>query len=189
MTVLLTTKVLEEDVTIVGPLSAALTVSTSGTDSDFVVKLIDVYSGDYPSSPANVARGVEMSGYQQLVRAEPFRGKYRNSFEHPEPFVPNEPDTVSFSMPDVCHCFRKGHRIMVHVQSSWFPIVSQMAHYTAVAHVLVCVPMHWSHVRSLLVQVDRNPQTFTNIYTCGEEAFVKATQRLYSGSRLEVLVM
>ena len=185
--------VLKEDLTILGPLAAALTVSTSGTDSDFVVKLVDVYPGDYPSSAHQVAKGVEMSGYQQLVRAEPFRGKYRcvsasilspcpdnviavrphgtahprvllskstsNSFEHPEPFVPDRPSTVAFSLPDICHCFRAGHRVMVHVQSSWFPVV------------------------------DRNPQTFCNIFTCGEEAFVPATQRLYSGSKIDILAL
>jgi predicted acyl esterase len=85
------------------------------------------------------------------------RGKFRNSFEHPEAFVPGEPSAVEFELPDICHTFRKGHKIMVHVQSSWFPIV------------------------------DRNPQTFCNIFKCGEDAFVKATQRVYAGSRLEVL--
>jgi putative CocE/NonD family hydrolase len=152
------TEVLSEDITICGPFSANLVVSTSGTDSDFIVKLIDVYTGDFPNPEPN-PKGLEMGGYQQLVRAEPFRGKFRNSFEHPEPFVPNEPSELSFSLPDVCHCFRKGHKIMVHVQSSFFPIV------------------------------DRNPQTFCNIFTCDEDAFQVATQRVHSGSSLEVLVM
>ena len=149
---------LTEDLTIVGPFTASLKVSTSGTDSDFVVKLIDVYTGDFPN-PDPTPKQLEMGGYQQLVRCEPFRGKYRNSFEHPEPFVPDEPAVVEFSLPDICHCFRKGHRVMVHVQSSWFPIV------------------------------DRNPQSFCNIFTCGEEAFQKATQRVYAGSRLELLAL
>jgi putative CocE/NonD family hydrolase len=152
------TDVLTEDVTICGPFSANLLVSTSGTDSDFIVKLIDVYTGDFPNPQPN-PKGLEMGGYQQLVRAEPFRGKYRNSFEHAEPFVPNEPSKIEFSLPDVCHCFRKGHKIMVHIQSSFFPIV------------------------------DRNPQTFTNIFTCDEDAFQKATQRVHPGSCLEVLVL
>ena len=151
------TEALEADLTLVGPFTAHLRVSTTGTDSDFVVKLIDVYSGDHPGVGAE--SGVAMGGYQQLVRGEPFRGKFRNSFEFPEPFVPSEPATVSFTMPDIFHTFRKGHKLMVHIQSSWFPLV------------------------------DRNPQTFTNINTCGEEAFVKATQRVYEGSRLEVLVL
>ena len=104
-------------------------------------------------------QSISYAGYQQLVRAEPFRGKYRNSFEHPEPFVPDEASVVEFTLPDICHCFRKGHRIMVHVQSSFFPIV------------------------------DRNPQTFCNIFTCGEEAFQKATQRVHLGSCLKVLTL
>ena len=117
------TEVLTEDVTILGPVGSSVKFSTSGTDSDVIVKLIDVYTGDFPNDPDNAAaKGIEMGGYQQLVRAEPMRGKYRNSFEHAEPFVPNEPATVAFTMPDVCHCFRKGHKIMVHVQSSFFPI-------------------------------------------------------------------
>ena len=100
-----------------------------------------------------------MGGYQQLVRGEPMRGKFRNSFEVPEPFVPGAVTTVEFTLPDIFHRFRKGHRIMLHVQSSWFPLV------------------------------DRNPQTFTDINTCGEEAFVPATQRVYEGSRIDVLVV
>ena len=91
---------LAEDLTIVGPFTASLKVSTSGTDSDFVVKLIDVYTGDFPNPDPN-PKQLEMGGYQQLVRCEPFRGKYRNSFEHPEPFVPGEESTVSFTVPDV----------------------------------------------------------------------------------------
>ena len=89
-----------------------------------------------------------MGGYQQLVRGEPFRGKFRNSFEKPEPFEPGQVATVEFTMPDVCHTFRRGHRIMVQVQSTWFPLV------------------------------DRNPQTFVDIYKAKEADFQKATQRV-----------
>ena len=149
----------------------SLRVSTTGTDADFVVKLIDVYPTDAvafetsedpvdqtgrPWNDHQNGRQVDLRGYQQLVRAEPFRGKYRHSFEHPEPFVPGEPTTVSFTMPDVCHCFCEGHRIMVQVQSSWFPLV------------------------------DRNPQTFCNIYQCDESAFQSATHCLYETSQLNV---
>ncbi len=134
------TEPLTEDMTIAGPISPSLFVSTSGTDSDFIVKLIDVY-------PDNA--GGTLGGYEQLVRGEPFRGKFRNSFEHPEPFKPGEIQSIRFTMPDVYHCFQKGHRIMVQVQSSWFPLV------------------------------DRNPQTFTNIPTAKPSEFVKATERVY----------
>jgi uncharacterized protein len=134
------TEPLEEDVTAAGPVSPSLFVSTTGSDSDFVVKLIDVY-------PQNAPGG--LGGYEQLVRGEPFRGKFRNSFEHPEPFKPGEVEHIQFAMPDVYHCFQKGHRIMVQIQSSWFPLV------------------------------DRNPQTFTDIPNAKPEQFVKATERIY----------
>lgn len=142
------TEVLEEDVTLAGPLVAHLEVSTTGTDSDWIVKLIDVYSGDYPNPEPNPA-GVQMGGYQQLVRGEAMRGKYRKSFEKPEPFEPGKMATVEWVMPDVYHTFRRGHHIMVHVQSTWFPLI------------------------------DRNPQKFCNIYKAREEDFQRATQRIY----------
>ena len=128
------TEPLEEDLTVAGPLEAALHVSTSGTDSDWVVKLVDVYPGDFPNPNPNPAN-IKFGGYQQLVRGDVFRGKFRNSFEKPEPFEPGKVAGVSFTIPDICHTFRRGHRIMVQVQSSWFPLV------------------------------DRNPQTFVNIPT------------------------
>jgi putative CocE/NonD family hydrolase len=141
-------KVLDQDLTVAGPITASLHVSTSGTDSDWIVKLIDVYPGDYPNPEPNPT-GVEMGGYQQLVRGEAMRGKFRNSFEKPEPFEPGKVSLVEYVLPDVCHTFRRGHRVMVQVQSSWFPLI------------------------------DRNPQTFTDIYSAGPEAFQKATQRVY----------
>jgi uncharacterized protein len=144
------TEALTEDVTIAGPIVPSLSVSTSGTDSDWIVKVIDVY----PAEPS----GSRMSGYQQLVRGEPFRGKFRNSFEKPEPFVPNEPTKVAFTMPDVFHTFRRGHRIMVQIQSTWFPLVN------------------------------RNPQIFTNINTATDEAYQRATQRVYHSSAIELSV-
>jgi putative CocE/NonD family hydrolase len=146
------TEPLEEHVTIAGPITAHLQVSTSGTDSDWVVKLIDVYSGDHPNPDPNPA-GFQMGGYQQLVRGEVFRGKFRNSFEKPEPFEPGKVTKVEYVMPDAYHTFRRGHRIMVQVQSSWFPLV------------------------------DRNPQTFCDIYQAREEDFQKATQRVYHSSQ------
>jgi putative CocE/NonD family hydrolase len=171
------TPVLQEDVTIVGPISPKLFVSTSGTDSDFDVKVIDVYPPDYPDSKLDELRPEEkdkprtdvfpppfsMGGYQQLVRGEPFRGKFRHSFEKPEAFTPGKVEEVDFTMQDVNHTFRRGHRIMIQVQSSWFPLT------------------------------DRNPQTFVNIPDAKPADFVKATERVYktrgqaSGIVVEVL--
>jgi uncharacterized protein len=142
------TQPLEEAITVSGPASPRLWVSTSGTDSDFVVKFIDVYPMDYPNPDPN-PKDVEMGGYQQLVRGEPFRGKFRNSFEKPEPFVPGQPTSLNFSLPDINHTFLRGHRIMVQIQSSWFPLT------------------------------DRNPQKFVNIPDATEGDFQKATERLY----------
>lgn len=156
------TAVLEADVTIAGPIDAKLRVSTTGTDSDFVVKLIDVYSGDYPNPDPNPA-GVEMGGYQQLVRGEAMRGKFRNGLDKPKPFEPGKLSKVEYVLPDVNHTFRKGHRIMVQVQSSWFPLV------------------------------DRNPQKFCDIYKASAEDFQKATERVYhsaeAGSAVLVRVL
>jgi putative CocE/NonD family hydrolase len=147
------TPVLERDVTVVGPIQADLHVSTSGTDSDWVVKLIDVYPDDYPDPNPNPS-GVRMGGYQQLVRGDVMRGKFRNGFETPEPFTPNQPTPVSFTLQDTYHTFRAGHRIMVQVQSTWFPLV------------------------------DRNPQKFVDIYSAKDSDFQKATQRVYRSRRM-----
>ena len=138
----------EEDVTLAGPIQVELFVSTTGTDSDWAVKLIDVYPDDYPDPDPNPT-GVRMGGFQQLVRGEMMRGKFRNSFEKPEPFEPGQPTKVAFRMNDIYHTFRPGHKLMVQVQSSWFPLA------------------------------DRNPQTFVDIYAAKESDFKKATQHLY----------
>lgn len=142
------TEPLAEDLTLAGPLKAVLHVSTTGTDADWVVKLIDVYPGDYPNPDPNPAN-LKLGGCQQLVRGEVFRGRFRNSYEKPEPFDPGRMARIDFTLPDVCHCFRSGHRVMIQVQSSWFPLV------------------------------DRNPQTFVNIPTAKPEDFRKATHRVY----------
>jgi putative CocE/NonD family hydrolase len=160
---------LEEDLTIAGPVSPKLRIASTGTDSDFVVKLIDVYPDDYPDSEGTNASkrvlgppAIRMGGYQQLLRGEPMRAKFRNSWEKPEPLTPGKLTAVDFTMPDVYHTFRKGHRIMVQVQSSWFPLV------------------------------DRNPQTFTEIPYAKPEDFKKATEELFhnkdQASRIDVLV-
>ncbi len=147
------TEPLTQDVTFAGPLKASLFVSTSGTDSDFVVKLIDVYPGNYPDPDPNPT-GVRMGGYEQLVRGEPFRGKFRKSFEKPVPFEPGRPEKVEFQLPDVFQTFRRGHRIMVQVQSSWFPLV------------------------------DRNPQKFMKIDEAQASDFQKATERVYRSANM-----
>jgi uncharacterized protein len=139
---------LTEDVTIAGPIIAHLEAATTGTDSDFVVKLIDVFPGDFPDNQPNPA-GVRMGHFQMLLAGEVFRAKFRKSFEKPEPMVPGEITPIEFDLRDRNHTFEKGHRIMVHVQSSWFPVI------------------------------DRNPQTFVDIYKAQEEDFSEATQRIY----------
>ncbi len=152
------TPLLEEDLVVLGPIGVSLNVATSGTDSDFVVKVIDVYPGDYPtpewsgSQPAPANR-VRMGGYQQLVRGEPFRGKFRKSFEKPVPFKPGEPDLIEFELGDLAHTFRRGHRVMIQVQSSWFPLI------------------------------DRNPQTFVDIPHARPEDFQPATEQVYRSKR------
>jgi uncharacterized protein len=163
------TEPLDHDFTVTGPISVDLKVSTSGTDSDFVVKVIDVFPGDYPENePAPGGRGaqpanaVKMGGYQELIRGEPFRGKFRKSFEKPEPFDPGKPDRITFRLPDVAHTWREGHRIMVQIQSSWFPLT------------------------------DRNPQKFMDIPKALSTDFVKATEHVYfggaDGSKIEMRV-
>jgi hypothetical protein len=103
-----------------------------------------------------------MGGYQELIRGEPFRGKFRKSFEKPVAFVPNQPDRIQYRLPDVAHTWREGHRIMVQIQSSWFPLN------------------------------DRNPQKFMEIPKAHLEDFVKATERVYfggaDGSKIELRV-
>jgi putative CocE/NonD family hydrolase len=155
------TEPLDRDITLAGPIDPTLFVATSGTDSDFVVKLIDVYPNDYHDPESN-PKEVHMSGYEQLVRGELFRGRFRNSYEKPEAFEPNKVTKVAYTMPDVNHTFRRGHRIMVQIQSSWFPLA------------------------------DLNPQKFVpNIYMAKPEDFQKATERLYHSndaqSRIDVL--
>ncbi len=112
---------LATDVTVGGSVRVTLHVATTGTDADFVVKLIDVY----PDSAQGDTIAVRMSGYQRMVRGEPFRARYRRGMDHSEPFVPNRPDSLTYMLPDVLHTFRSGHRIMVQVQSSWFPLIDR----------------------------------------------------------------
>ena len=149
---------LTDSMTVTGRLKADIFLSSSGTDADLIVKLIDVLPGSEPGITATAP-----AGYQRLVRAEVFRCKFRNSYERPEPLVPGQPAEIAFNMNEIAHTFKKGHRIMVQVQSSWFPLV------------------------------DLNPQTFVNIPTCSEADFQKATIRIWhdaahpSGITLPVL--
>jgi len=156
------TEPLDRDITVAGPVTPSLRVSTTGTDSDFIVKLIDVHPSDYPDRSPNPG-SIHMGGYQQMVRGEPFRGKFRNSFSKPEAFVPGKAAKIEYVMPDVCHTFRPGHRIMVQIQSSWFPLI------------------------------DRNPQQFLNIPTAKATDFQKATERVYwggaEGSQIKLQVL
>ena len=165
------TEPLEEDVTIAGPISPRLMIASTGTDSDFDVKLIDVFPSDYPDpdeagSPNKrilSAPPLLIGNYQEMLRGEPFRSKFRNSWEKPEPLVPGKMTAIRFDMPDLYHTFRRGHRIMVQVQSSWFPLT------------------------------DRNPQTFTDIPMAKPEDFKKATETVFhqkdATSGVQVLVM
>jgi putative CocE/NonD family hydrolase len=165
------TDVLTEDVTIAGPISPRLKIASSATDSDFDVKLIDVLPENYPDPEDGGKRNKRvldtpplfMGGYQELLRGEPLRAKFRNSMEKPEALTPGKMTDVNFDMPDLYHTFRAGHRIMVQVQSSWFPLT------------------------------DRNPQTFTDIPTAKPEQFVKATETIFhekdAASGVEVLVL
>jgi hypothetical protein len=142
---------LTEDHTFAGPIDVELFVSTTGTDADFVVKLVDVFPDDEPEwqPVAEKYMDLPMAGYQMMVRGEVFRAKFRNSFEEPEALVPGEVARIQFKTPDIFHTFKAGHRIMVQIQSSWFPLV------------------------------DRNPQKFVDIYEASEDDFQVATHRIY----------
>ena len=147
------TSVLEEDLTLAGPLVAQLKTSISTTDADFVVKLIDVFPDDFKYNDIESGKGngkdYPMEGYQMLVRGEIMRGRFRNSFAKPEPFVPGKVTDVKYTLPDIAHTFKKGHKLMIQIQSSWFPLA------------------------------DRNPQKFVDIYTCDDSDFQRSTIRIY----------
>ena len=147
------TDTLTHDITLAGAVTADLFVSISATDADFVVKLIDVFPDNFVYNDSIDGKGngkdYPMGGYQMLVRGEIMRGRYRNSFEKPEAFVPGKVTGVKYQMPDVAHVFKKGHCIMVQVQSSWFPLA------------------------------DRNPQQFVDIYHCENKDFIPCDIKVY----------
>lgn len=151
---------LTEDITVAGDIKPELFISSSGTDSDFIVKLIDVFPDDtkFPESikPSADSAGCifQPGGYQMLLRGEPFPARFRNSFEKPVPLKPNTPTKISYVMPGIVHTFKKGHRIMVQIQSTWFPLVA------------------------------RNPQKFMPNYKLDKsDDFQKATERVYHSSK------
>ncbi len=154
------TEPLTEDITLGGEITAKLKVSTTGTDADWIVKLIDVYPPDEPNHPYMPNKNIILSNYQQMVRSEAMRGRFRNSFEKPEPFEANKVTDVTFRLQDVLHTFKKGHRVMIQVQSTWFPLI------------------------------DRNPQKYVdNIYKADASDFQKATHRVYANSAIEVQIL
>ena len=153
------TDVLAEDVTLAGDILAKLQVATTGTDTDWIVKVVDVFPNDEPETK-EVQPYLKMSNYHMMVRSEVMRGRFRNSFVNPEPFVANEKTPVNVKLQDVFHTFKKGHKIQIQVQSTWFPLI------------------------------DLNPQTFVpNIFYAKPEDFKKQTHRVYSDSAIEFTVL
>lgn len=147
---------LDKDFVLAGEIMAKLKVAISSTDADFIVKIIDVYPPGHESYEHN-PENIVMGNYQQLVRAEVFRGRFRNSFAEPEPFVPNEVTEVEYVLQDILHTFKKGHKVMVQIHSTWFPYI------------------------------DRNPQKYVeNIYEANEEDFIKATITVKGDSKIEI---
>ena len=145
--------------TLAGDVMAHLQVSTTGTDADWVVKLIDVYPPDAEDFE-ETQDYLKMSNYHMMVRSEVMRGRFRNSFEEPEPFNPGEKTAVTLKLQDVHHTIKKGHKLQIQVQSTWFPLI------------------------------DLNPQTFVpNIFMAGEEDFQKQTHRLYNDSYIQLRIL
>ena len=148
------TDVLTEDVVLAGEIMAQLDVALSTTDADFIVKLIDVYPDDAPATIATPAN-ITMGGYQQLVRHEVFRGRFRNSFSKPSPFEVSKMEAVHFPLQDILHTFKKGHKIMIQIHSTWFPYI------------------------------DRNPQNYVeNIYKAESSDFTKSNIKLFGSSKI-----
>lgn len=146
------TDALENDITLAGEIMAKLKVSITGTDADWIVKLVDVYPGD-TKTPEWVTANQKLSNYHQMVRSESMRGRYREGFDTPKPFVPNQVTDVDFRLQDVYHTFKKGHKIQIQIQSTWFPLI------------------------------DRNPQKYVvNIFKADESDFIKSTHRVFSAA-------
>ena len=154
------TEVLENDLTIAGPIMANLNVATTGTDADWIVKVIDVHPSDVEETNKDMQTHLKLSNYHLMVRSEVMRGKFRNSFEHPEPFVPNKKTEVNIKLQDVYHTFKKGHKLQIQVQSTWFPLI------------------------------DLNPQTFVpNIFKADASDFKTQTHTVYPASNIAFYVL
>lgn len=154
------TEILEEDLTLAGDILAKLQVATTGTDADWIVKVIDVHPSDAKSDYEGLQDHLKMSNYHLMVRSEVMRGKFRNSFSEPEPFEPNKKTPVNIKLQDVFHTFKKGHKLQVQVQSTWFPLI------------------------------DLNPQTFVpNIYKADESDFKTQTHSVFTSSSIELTIL
>ncbi|WP_291869267.1 CocE/NonD family hydrolase [Maribacter sp.] len=153
------TEILEQDVTLAGDILAKLKVATTGTSADWIVKVIDVHPADEPSHE-DMQKHLKMSNYHMMVRSEVLRGRFRNSFTNPEPFTPNKKTEVNIKLQDVFHTIKKGHKLQVQVQSTWFPLI------------------------------DLNPQTYVdNIFKAEEEDFKTQTHTVFTDSSIEFSVL
>ena len=153
------TEVLENDITLAGDILAKLQVSTTGTSADWIVKIIDVYPDDVPNTE-ETEEGMQMAGYHQMVRSEVMRGRFRRSFERPQAFVPEKKEEVFVKLQDVLHTFKKGHKIQIQIQSTWFPLI------------------------------DLNPQTYVdNIFEAKKSDFTKETHTVFHTSRISFNIL
>lgn len=154
------TDVLEEDFTLAGDILAKLKVATTGTAADWIVKVIDVHPAGTKDNNDKMQSHLKMSNYHLMVRSEVMRGRFRNSFEKPEPFKPNKKTAVNIKLQDVFHTFKKGHKLQIQVQSTWFPLI------------------------------DLNPQTYVdNIYKADEKDFKTQTHTVFTDSSIEFTVL
>ena len=154
------TEILENDFTLAGDILAKLQVATTGTDADWIVKVVDVHPSDVEETNKNMQDHLKMSNYHLMVRSEVMRGKFRNSFTYPEPFIPNKKTAVNIKLQDVNHTFKKGHKVQIQVQSTWFPLI------------------------------DLNPQTYVdNIFKAKAADFKTQTHTVFTSSSLEFSVL
>ena len=154
------TDILSEDYTLAGDILAKLKVATTGSSADWIVKVIDVHPDNLEETNDKLQDHLKMSNYHLMVRSEVLRGRFRNSFEHPEPFIPNKKTEVNIKLQDVFHTFKKGHKMQIQVQSTWFPLI------------------------------DLNPQTYVdNIYKADEKDFKNQTHTVFTDSSIEFSVL